>query len=123
MTLPRADAVDDPAMSASPPPTPIVTLLRWVGVAEGISCLALFGVGMPLKYAAGMPMAVRITGSVHGALFLLFLVVLVVAAWRRRWSFARVALGTAAAIVPFGTFLIHPRLRDWDADSGGTARS
>ena len=31
---------------------------------------------MPLKYLAGYPLAVRIAGSIHGALFLLFLVAL-----------------------------------------------
>lgn len=107
-----------------PPPAldPSVSFLRLAGFAEGLSCLALFGVGMPLKYAAGMPLAVRITGSVHGALFLLFLAALAVAAWRRRWSAGRVALATAAAVVPFGTFAIDRRLRAWDADPTGVIR-
>ena len=43
--------------------------LRLLGVVEGTSTLILFGIAMPLKYLAGMPMAVTVVGSIHGALF------------------------------------------------------
>ena len=43
--------------------------LRWIGFIEGVSTLALFGVAMPLKYLADMPLAVTIAGAIHGALF------------------------------------------------------
>ena len=45
--------------------------LRVFSIVEGVSTLVLFFIAMPLKYAAGMPMAVTIVGSVHGALFTL----------------------------------------------------
>jgi integral membrane protein len=92
-----------------------VALLRWVGFAEGVSCLALFGVAMPLKYLAGQPLAVRIAGAIHGGLFLLFLAVLAAVAIRRRWPLRRGAWGLAAAIIPGGTFVLDRRLREWDA--------
>ena len=41
---------------------------------EGSTLVILVCVAMPLKYMAGMPMAVRVTGMIHGVLFLLFLV-------------------------------------------------
>ena len=43
--------------------------LRLLSFTEGVSTLLLFGVAMPLKYLWDMPMAVRIVGMIHGALF------------------------------------------------------
>lgn len=109
-----------PPMPPMPTPvSPVVTLLRRIGFAEGLSCVALFGIAMPLKYAADMPLAVRIVGSVHGGLFLAFLVVLGVVVARRRWSLGRGVLATIAAVVPFGTFVLDRRLGAWDADPSG----
>ena len=41
----------------------------FIGKLEGYSYLALLFIAMPLKYMADMPLAVRIAGSIHGALF------------------------------------------------------
>jgi hypothetical protein len=48
-------------------------MLRKISLAEGISYLLLLGIAMPLKYWAGLPLAVKIVGSIHGALFVVFL--------------------------------------------------
>ena len=101
------------------PISPVVALLRVVGFAEGVSCVALFLVAMPLKYAFDMPQAVRIVGALHGGLFLAFLAVLVLAMARRRWALGRGLLAAIAAVVPFGTFIIDRRLIAWDADPSG----
>ena len=87
--------------------------LRAVVFLEGISYLVLLGVAMPLKYLAGMPLAVRVAGSLHGLLFIA-LVVLTLRAMRTRgkpfgWGL-RVAI---ASILPFGTFFLD---RDLGAD-------
>ena len=50
--------------------------LRLVALLEGTSFVVLLFIAMPLKYLADLPLAVRIVGSVHGALFLMFLAVL-----------------------------------------------
>ena len=57
---------------------------------------------MPLKYFAGMPLAVTIVGSIHGALFIALVVMLLVAVRR--------VPKLAAAIVPGGPFLLDRRL-------------
>jgi integral membrane protein len=46
--------------------------LRFVGFVEGVSYLVLLFIAMPLKYWAGMPLAVRVVGMLHGVLFILF---------------------------------------------------
>jgi integral membrane protein len=86
--------------------------LRKVGNAEGISYLLLLGVAMPLKYMAGMPEAVRILGSIHGFLFVLFMVVLFRVWQTQKWPYERVAMAFLLSIVPFGTFYLDKKLRE-----------
>lgn len=86
-------------------------LLRSVARAEGISWLALLFVAMPLKYFAGMPLAVTIVGAAHGGLFLAFLVV-----WQRTWvlagwSVAQAGLLFLSALLPFGPLFVAAPLR------------
>ena len=85
--------------------------LRLVALLEGSSFLVLLFIAMPLKYLAGLPLAVRIAGSVHGLLFMLFLAALYRAGRRRDWPLRRSLLAFVAAIVPFGTFVFDRSLR------------
>jgi integral membrane protein len=81
-----------------------------VGKLEGVSYLVLLGVAMPLKYLAGMPLAVRIAGSAHGGLFILLMIVLGLA-WRRApLSRQQVVTVFIASLLPFGPFVIDRRL-------------
>jgi integral membrane protein len=80
--------------------------LRAVGLAEGASFLLLLGIAMPLKYFAGMPLAVRVVGLIHGVLFIAFCVVLAQAMRAQGWPVRRAARYLAASLLPFGTFVI-----------------
>ncbi|MFC4076219.1 DUF3817 domain-containing protein [Salinithrix halophila] len=84
---------------------------RIIGLLEGISFLILLGVAMPLKYAAGLPMAVTVVGWIHGILFVLYFLALAHAAMALRWSLVRVAGAAVASVLPFGTFVFDARLR------------
>ena len=85
--------------------------LRRMGIAEGISFLLLLGVAMPLKYVYGMPMVVRVMGSLHGLLFVGFLALLSHAGIKRDWS-PLTSLGyLAASVIPFGFLLVDGKLR------------
>lgn len=87
--------------------------LRSVAAIEGISYLVLLFVAMPLKYMADLPLAVRIVGSLHGALFVWGgLLALGGILYRGKpWSWGWKIL--FAALVPFGTFFLD---RDLKAD-------
>src|SRR5687767_15624438 len=85
--------------------------LRLVAFAEGLSFVALLFVAMPLKYVWGFPLAVRIVGSIHGALFLIFLVALFRAASEREWPLKRSLVAFVSSIVPFGTFAFDSSLK------------
>jgi integral membrane protein len=80
--------------------------LRRAGMVEGVSTLILFGVAMPLKYLAGMPLAVTIAGSIHGFLFLMLVTLFVMGIKRIPISRRLAAAGVFAAIVPFGPFVV-----------------
>jgi integral membrane protein len=88
--------------------------LRAVGMVEAISFLFLLSVAMPLKYLAGLPLAVKIAGWVHGLLFLAFCMVLLETQQAQKWPLRWTAVVLIAALLPFGPFVIDGRLRKAD---------
>lgn len=84
---------------------------RKIAIAEGISFLILLGIAMPLKYFAGMPLAVTIVGLLHGILFIAFMVL----AWEMKNALKKdmkwYAICFVAAILPLGTFILDKKLK------------
>jgi integral membrane protein len=85
--------------------------LRLLGTVEGVSTLVLFGIAMPLKYFAGVPMAVTVAGSIHGALFLALATMFVLGTRRIPIPMGLAAAGIVAAVLPFGPFVMDRRLQ------------
>lgn len=83
---------------------------RALGFIEAISLLVLLFVAMPLKYLAGMPEAVRIVGSLHGFLFVLYVVAATLISREVRWSVGKLIFAYVIASVPFGPFIFDKRL-------------
>ena len=83
---------------------------RKTAFAEGVSFLVLLFIAMPLKYMAGMPMAVTIVGSLHGILFVAFFILMweVKQQYGKNWNW--VAKAALASFLPFGTFVMD---RQW----------
>ncbi len=90
-------------------------LFRKVALAEGISFLVLLFVAMPLKYLAGLPMAVTVAGGIHGVLFIAFIVL----GWEVKGEYKKdlAWYGKAflASILPFGTFIMDKEWRKEEA--------
>ena len=84
---------------------------RLVGITEGISYLVLLFIAMPLKYAAGLPEAVKYTGWAHGLLFMLFLLALINVKINLNWSFKKSTIAFIASLIPFGYFIFDKNLR------------
>lgn len=99
----------------SPPRGNPIALLRTIAIAEAISFLVLLGIAMPLKYGCGLPVAVLVTGAVHGALFLLFSWSLLRVVVQAQWPLPRALLVFVSALLPFGPFVLDGRLRQWSA--------
>ena len=100
-----------------------VSLLRRLTLMEGVSFLLLLGVAMPLKYFAGMPMAVKIFGWTHGLLFVTFCFALLRTMLITGWSFKRAATVFVASLLPFGPFVLDRRMREWEKEPARSADS
>lgn len=78
--------------------------LRIAALIEGITCVALYLIAMPIKYIAGIETAVRIPGMVHGLFFISYLILLLPVYKQQKWPFKTLFIGGIASIVPFMTF-------------------
>lgn len=91
--------------------TTVLGQFRIISFAEGVSYILLLGLAMPLKYLAGEPLLVRIFGSIHGGLFILFMIQLGRVAVRVPWRLPRVLIAFIASIVPLGAFFLEKSLK------------
>lgn len=82
-----------------------------IGLAEGTSFLVLLLIGMPLKYLAKQPEAVRIIGPIHGTLFLLYLVLVAICSVLSHWKATRTVLGLISSVVPLGPFFFDASVK------------
>ncbi|MHB1277456.1 MAG: DUF3817 domain-containing protein [Bacteroidia bacterium] len=77
---------------------------RLIALLEGISFLILLFIAMPLKYGAGIPQAVSVSGMTHGVLFVAYMLFLILVREDQNWSFGKVVKSALVSLVPFGTF-------------------
>ncbi|OYY56387.1 MAG: hypothetical protein B7Y53_01915 [Halothiobacillus sp. 28-55-5] len=102
-------------MSNSPTPTaPTPAKAPWVlrhlsimTLAEGTTLIALVLIAVPLKYWAGLPIAVKILGPIHGAFFVWAVLVIITAAAQKHLSIGKAAQVFVAALIPFGGLWSH----------------
>jgi len=98
-----------------------VSFLRLIALLEAVSYLFLLGIAMPLKYVWGKPLAVHVSGTVHGVLFLVFCWALVRVVFGGRWPTPRLVAVFVASLVPLVPFLMDRRMRAWVAEWNGAA--
>jgi integral membrane protein len=86
-----------------PSPALTATVFRAVAVAEALSWLGLLA-GMYVKHVAGTSeVGVQLFGPVHGAVFVVYVAVALLAARVLRWPPATTALALAASVPPLAT--------------------
>ncbi len=100
----------------------LVRLLRRVSFCEGTSFAVLLLVAMPLKYLAGIAIAVRLVGWAHGLLFVAVVALAGLALLRGRLPWHTAALACTAALVPGGPFLMDRVLPRHEADTARLSR-
>ena len=84
-----------------------------LGWLEGTSLLTLLLVAMPLKYIWHEPKMVRIVGSCHGGLFLLYVLLATILFEQQNWPRKKLVMAYFLSTMPFGTFIfewkyLHP---------------
>lgn len=78
-------------------------LYRLLAVAEVITWAMLIS-GMILKYVLHVTeLGVRISGGIHGFVFLAYCAATVLVGVDQRWGAGRIALGLGSAVIPFVT--------------------
>jgi integral membrane protein len=77
------------------------------GHIEGWSFIVLMLVAVPLKYLAGWPLGVRIMGTLHGFLFVVFMFAIVQAIRKAGLTFKGAVGAFLLSLIPFGTFYLH----------------
>ena len=78
--------------------------LRLIGILEGISYLVLLGIAMPMKYLMGDPEWVKKVGMLHGILFVLYILLLMLAKFQLHISWLKSFWIFCLSLLPFGTF-------------------
>lgn len=85
----------------------MLRIFQQIALWEAISTVILFFVAMPLKYFAGIPEAVRIAGSIHGFLVVLFVILLIMCWQSYNWKLSRVIKYLVLSVIPIVSFWIE----------------
>jgi len=77
---------------------------RLINKVEGYSYLLLLFIAMPLKYLFELPLATKVVGMAHGALFMAFIYQLIKVAKNTPFSKKETSTFFIASLIPFGSF-------------------
>ncbi len=83
---------------------------RVMAFIVGTGLLLLVFVAVPLQYAAGIGLVAAIVGTMHGYLYIVYLVTAADLARRARWRLVRILLVVAAGFLPFLAFIVEHRV-------------
>lgn len=83
------------------------TFFRLIAFLEGLSYIALLGIGVPVKYLANDPQYVKLLGMPHGILFILYIVLAIWLKPNYNWNKKEFVWVILASIIPFGTFYVE----------------
>jgi integral membrane protein len=85
----------------------IIKCFLLIGKIERYSYLILLFIAMPLKYFYDVPEYVRPIGTIHGALFVAFMVALGLMFFKVKLPFKNAVYAFLLSLVPFGTFFLR----------------
>ena len=83
---------------------------RVMAYIVGVGLILLVFVGLPLQVAAHQKLVVRVVGTIHGYLYLVYLAAAVDLARRAHWKLGRILAVVAAGFVPFLAFVVEHRV-------------
>ncbi len=87
-----------------------LTRYRVMAYATGVMLLLLVFVAMPMKYIGHDERGVQIVGTLHGWLYLVYLIVAFMLAYRLRWPVGRTILLLLAGTIPFASFVAERKV-------------
>lgn len=98
----------------------MLKIFRQIALWEAISTVFLFFVAMPIKYILPHFMevpeeirlgTVRIAGSIHGFLVIIFIILLIMCWQTYNWKIKRVLIYLVVSVIPIVSFWIEKDLK------------
>lgn len=80
-----------------------------LGHVESSSALILFFIAMPLKYLMDAPEAVTLVGTIHGALFLIYVIAAGLIGMKQQWGLKLILLSWILACFPLGPVIFEKK--------------
>jgi integral membrane protein len=84
--------------------------LRILAHLEGISFLVILFITMPLKYFMEMGQPNKVVGMIHGMLFILYILAVIMVKIEKSWKFKKTFIALIVSVIPFGTFWADKRI-------------
>lgn len=92
----------------------LLKYFRWACIGEGITCVILYLVAMPLKYILNEPLIMIPAGIIHGLFFSFYLIVSPLVRKQLKWDDEDFVFVLLASLFPFATFWVEKKLMDAD---------
>jgi integral membrane protein len=83
----------------------------YISLAEGVSFLLLLTVGMPIQFGTGDLVPMRIFGTVHGLLFIAYVLLALDGRNQLKWAGKRTLWVLVMAVLPTGAFFAERSVR------------
>ncbi len=83
---------------------------RVMAFIVGTGLLLLVFVAVPLQYAANIKLVAEIVGTMHGYLYIVYLIAAADLARRAHWRLLRIVTVVAAGFLPFLAFIVEHRV-------------
>lgn len=87
-----------------------LAVYRAAAVVTGVGLLVLVLVAMPLRYFGDDPTLSTVYSPIHGAIFMVYVVVVIWVTARRGWSPTKALLVILAGAVPFASFIVERKV-------------
>lgn len=84
--------------------------LRITAFLEGLSFILLVGIAVPMKYLMNIKEATMVIGMIHGALFMLYVLLVFPVREEQSWNLKTTGFALLASILPFGTFVFDSKV-------------
>ncbi len=87
-----------------------IRYFKWACTAEGISCILLYLIAMPMKYQWGIWWQMIPIGTLHGIFFVWYLIMINYVYKPLKWDDEDTVTAILAAFFPFATFWVEKKM-------------
>ncbi|MBU6148279.1 MAG: DUF3817 domain-containing protein [Actinomycetales bacterium] len=89
--------------------TTLITAYRVMSMIVGTVLVIFILIAMPQKYLLDQPLGVEVISPIHGFLYAVFALIVIMLGFSDRWSLGRMVLILLAGTVPFVSFYAEHR--------------